>query len=350
MMYFGKGNENKSSSQLNSKKIIKTTFNILFPLVLGGGILYWMYRDFDFANLRSTFIYEMNWWWMGFSMIFGVSAQVFRGLRWRQTLAPLNENPRTMDCIHAIFLSYASSIIIPRIGEVARCGVLTKYDNTSFTKSLGTVVTERIIDSLLVMGITALVFLFQIKVFLTFFDKTGTNFHDLLSDFSSTGYIVTTLCLIATIALIYFVFRKLSILSGIKRSIDNIKAGIFSLKNVENKWLFTFYTLAIWGSYFLHYWITFKCFDFTENLGFTVAIVSFIVGSISVIVPTPNGAGPWHFAVKTILVLYGVAENNAVAFVLIVHTVQTALIPLLGVFSLTALMTRNSINKEQKRH
>lgn len=330
---------------MNSKKIIKTTFNILFPLVLGGGILYWMYRDFDFESLRSTFIHDMNWWWMGFSLIFGISAQVFRGLRWKQTLAPLGEHPKTMDCIHAVFLSYASSIIIPRIGEVARCGILTKYDGTSFTKSLGTVVTERIIDSIVVLAITALVFLFQIKVFITFFDKTGTNFHDILNNFSSTGYIVTGLCLIATIALMYFVFKKLSLVSGIKKSIENIKAGIFSLKGVENKWLFSFYTFGIWGSYFLHYWITFLCFDFTENLGFTVAIVSFIVGSISVIVPTPNGAGPWHFAVKTILVLYGVAELNAVAFVLIVHTVQTALIPLLGMYSLISLTTRNFFKK-----
>ena len=104
--------------------------------------------------------------------------------------------------------------------------------------------------------------------------------------------------------------------------------------------LFTFYTLAIWLSYFLHYWITFQCFHFTEHLGFTAAIVSFIVGSISVIVPTPNGAGPWHLAVKTILVLYGVASTDAVAFALIVHTIQTALVPVLGMFSIFALATK----------
>ena len=75
------------------------------------------------------------------------------------------------------------------------------------------------------------------------------------------------------------------------------------------------------------------------------AIVSFIVGSISVIVPTPNGAGPWHFAVKTILVLYGVASVNAEAFALIVHTIQTALVPVLGIFSLIMLSTRTSTSK-----
>jgi hypothetical protein len=66
-------------------------------------------------------------------------------------------------------------------------------------------------------------------------------------------------------------------------------------------------------------------------------MVTFIVGSIAVVVPTPNGAGPWHFAVKTMLILYGVAETEALNFVLIVHTVQTLLVALLGVYAWMAL-------------
>jgi uncharacterized membrane protein YbhN (UPF0104 family) len=118
-----------------------------------------------------------------------------------------------------------------------------------------------------------------------------------------------------------------------------------SLKDVKNKTLFTAYTLGIWGSYFLHYYITFYCFDFTCGLGLNVALVSFIVGSIAVIVPTPNGMGPWHFAVKTILVLYGVEVTNAETFVIIVHTIQTALIPLLGVYSLMLLTKKKKKKK-----
>ena len=60
-------------------------------------------------------------------------------------------------------------------------------------------------------------------------------------------------------------------------------------------------------------------------------------GGFAVLVPTPNGAGPWHFAVKTILVLYGVCESDAVVFVLIVHTLQTLLVILLGLYAAGAL-------------
>lgn len=325
---------------MEKKNIIKKALNILFPIVLGGGILWWMYRNFDFNLLRSTLNGGMNWWWMAFSLVFGVTAQLFRGLRWKQTLEPVGENPRTSTCVHAVFLSYAASLIIPRIGEITRCGVLSKYDGTSFSKSLGTVVTERIIDSLLVLLITAIVFLSQAKVFYNFFAETGTNLTEWACKFTATGYIVTALCAVALFLLLFIIMRKLTIFARFRETIKEIKEGVMSLKDVKNKTLFTLYTLGIWGSYFLHYYITFFCFDFTMGLGLNVALVSFIVGSIAVIVPTPNGMGPWHFAVKTILVLYGVQETNAETFVIIVHTIQTALIPLLGVYSLMALTKR----------
>lgn len=322
------------------KNQTRKTINLLMPVVLGGGILYWMYRDSDFTAMKDTLLNGMNWGWMLFSLIFGVSAQVIRGIRWKMTLKPIGENPRTMDCIHAIFLSYASSLIVPRSGEITRCGVLSRYDGTSFTKGIGTVVTERIIDSLLLALIAAIVMLAQVGVFTHFFRETGTSFTDILRSFSGTGYFVTALCIIITIVTAYFYVRRFGINTKLKTTLNNLKEGVSSLHGVEHKWLFAAYTLGIWLSYFLHYWITFNCFSFTEDLSFTVAIVSFIVGSISVIVPTPNGAGPWHFAVKTILILYGLKANDAVTFVLIVHTVQTALIPLLGIFSAICLMRR----------
>lgn len=330
---------------MTCNKTLKKAINIALPFVLGGGILWWMYRNTDFQEIENTVLYKMDWGWMLFSLVFGVTAQLFRGIRWRQTLEPIGEKPRLADCIHAVFISYASSLVIPRSGEFARCAILAKYDNTSFTKALGTVVTERAIDSLFILLITAIVFCSQLSIFNTFFDHTGTNLENILMGFTTTGYIVTGICLVITLAFLWLILKKFTFMTKLKAVFSNIKEGILSLRGVQNKWLFSFYTLAIWASYFLHYWITFKCFDFTAELSFTAAIVSFIVGSISVIVPTPNGAGPWHFAVKTILVLYGVASVNAEAFALIVHTIQTALVPMLGIFSLIMLSTRTSTSK-----
>lgn len=330
---------------MDYKKYTKKALNTTIPFILGGGILYWMYRGFDFGIIRQTFASGMNWWWMLFSMVFGVTAQMFRGIRWKQTLEPLGEKPSTMDCIHAVFISYASSLIVPRSGELTRCGILAKYDHTSFSKALGTVVTERIIDSLLILSITAVVILSQIGVFMDFFEETGTSITDIMRGFTTTGYMVTLLCLVITVIFLGIALRKFKFMARFREKLENIKEGITSLKDVKNKPLFAFYTIAIWLSYFIHYWMTFLCFEFMSSLHFSAAIVSFIVGSISVIVPTPNGAGPWHFAVKTILILYGISDTDAVTFVLIVHTLQTALVPLLGVYSLAFLSFRKQTSR-----
>ena len=318
-------------------KISSIILKILMPLVLGGAILYWMYRGEDWHQIRHIMTDEMDWSWMLLSFPFGILAQMFRGWRWKQSLEPVGERPRTSTSIHAIFLSYAASLLIPRVGEFTRCGVLKRYDNVSFSKALGTVVTERAIDSLLIMGITALVLLLEMSTFGMFFRKTGTNLHTILYGFSWMGYLVVAICAVAILILLHFLLRKLSIYNKVKATFSNIWQGVISLRNVRNIPLFVFFTLGIWVSYFLHYYLTFFCFDFTADLGIGCALVTFIVGSIAVIVPTPNGAGPWHFAVKTMLILYGVADEHALYFVLIVHTVQTMLVVALGIYAWLAL-------------
>ena len=368
---------------METKQITTYIAKILLPLVLGGAILYWMYRDFDFQSLNHVLWHEMDWTWMLLSFPFGILAQMFRGWRWRQTLEPVmwNEEGKTRNveggmrnvecgmrnvnssaaesmvddgnliphstfhipqvrpsvCIYAIFISYAASLIIPRIGEFTRCGVLKRYDGVSFSKALGTVVTERAVDTLVVLLFSGITLLLQVPVFRTFFNETGTSMDSFLSRFSLTGYVVTAICGIAALILLHILLRNLSIYNKVRATLSGIWQGVISLRNVRNVPLFVFFSLGIWVCYFLHYYLTFFCFDFTEHLGLTCAMVTFVVGSIAVIVPTPNGAGPWHFAVKTMLILYGVADTEALYFVLIVHTVQTMLVVFLGIWAWVSL-------------
>lgn len=332
-----------------NKRYIRKTINIGLPLLFGGAILYWMYRDFDIESIRNVLLHKMNWWWMLASFPFGILAQAFRAWRWKQTLAPLDEHPRTKTCTNAIFLSYAASLVVPRIGEFTRCGVLAKKDGVNFAKALGTVVTERAVDSLIILIITALVLLLQMPVFLSFFSKTGTRIDDLtalLGMFSTTGYIVVAICAVMTLICFYIFRKKLAFYDKMKTTVQGILDGVMSLRNVSNVPLFLFYSLAIWGAYFLHYYLTFFCFEGTSHLGLMCALVTFIVGSIAVLVPTPNGAGSWHFAVKTMLILYGVADNEALYFVLIVHTIQTLLVAALGIYASVCLSLYPNKNKE----
>ena len=311
---------------------------VLIPIAIATVILWWMYRDMDWQEIWDGVSGDkMNWTWMLLSLPFGITAQVFRGLRWKLALEPLGEKARYSTCTNAIFLSYGSSLFVPRVGELLRCGVLKRYDNVSFTRSVGTVVTERCIDILIILLLSAVTVFLQIPAFARIATETGMSLDGVLGKFTATGYLVTFACLILIGLMGWWASKKLNIFERTKTVMKELAEGLFSIRFIRSRFLFIVYSLGIWVSYFLHFYLTFYCFAYSEHLGVQVALVAFVVGTFAVLVPTPNGAGPWHFAVKTVLVLYGVGQNDAVAFVLIVHTIQTALVALLGLYSCVAL-------------
>ena len=363
---------------MEQKSILGNIVKIVLPFLLGGAILWWMYRGEDLSTISRVLTEEMNWTWMLLSFPFGILAQMFRGWRWKQTLDPIfsrseecgvrSENspaidsatdnslqgnltphstlhtPRTSTCLNAVFLSYAASLVIPRIGEFSRCAVLKRYDGVSFSKALGTVVTERAVDTLIVMLYSGIILLIEMSVFGTFFKKTGTSLDHILESFSLTGWLVTGICGIAVLILLHLLLKNFSIYNKVKMTLSGIWEGVLSLRGVKNLPLYLFFSIGIWVMYFLHYYLTFFCFDITAHLGIGCALVSFVVANFAVIVPTPNGAGPWHFAIKTMLILYGVADEQALWFVLIVHTVQTLLVIALGIYAWAALSFTKRLN------
>ena len=310
------------------KKILQT----LLPLLLGLFVLYWVYRDFDFAQAKDVLLHGTDWGWMIFSLFFGVMSHLLRGWRWRLTLEPLGFRPRTGDCVDAIFISYAANLLLPRVGEVSRCGVLSRYDDVPFAKSLGTVVTERLLDMLCMILLSGITFLLQMPVFLTFFHETGTKIPSVTHLLTSVWFYIVLFCTIGVIFLLYRLLSMLSFFEKVKGMVINLFEGIISLRNVQRMPLYLLYTLLIWVCYFFHFYLTFYCFDFTDDLGLLAGLVMFVAGTLAVIVPTPNGAGPWHFAVITMMMLYGVNVTDAGIFALIVHGVQTLLVIILGLW------------------
>ena len=323
------------------KKIFKKILQVVFPLLLGAFILIWVYRDFNFQRVGEVLVNGMNYGWIALSLVFGVFANLFRGWRWKLALEPLGEYPKTANCVYAIFISYASNLVIPRVGEVTRCGVLSKYDGVSFSKSLGTVVSERMIDTLCVGLITGAVLLMQMPVFADFFAETGTNVGKYAEVLTSAHFYLIILCVLAILVLVFFLVRNIALFAKLKGIIQNVWQGIVALKDIKQVPLYLFYTIGIWGCYFLEFYLAFYAFGFSAHLGITAGMVMFVVGTLAVIVPTPNGAGPWHFAVMTMMMLYGVGKEDAGIFALLVHGIQTFLLILLGIFGLSALPFTN---------
>ncbi len=316
---------------------LRSALKIALPFALGGAILWWMYRGFEWGTLRTALSSGMRWEWMWLSFPFGIMAQVLRGLRWRQLLAPMGERARRSTCVHAVFASYASSLVVPRVGEVLRCGVLRRYDGVGMTRSIGTVVTERVVDMAMIMLFSLGVFLWQVPAFVLFARQTGIGTHMLAGRFTTAGWVVTIVSIALIIATTLVLLRRLQLLTRTKAILSDLRQGLLSVTHVQRPLLFMAYSAGIWACYFLHFYLTFFCFDSTAQLGISVAAIAFVVGTFAVLVPTPNGAGPWHFAVKTVCMLFGVASDDGAIFALIVHTLQTLLVAALGIEAAVAL-------------
>lgn len=322
------------------KKIANKTLKILFPLLLGVFILYIIYRDFDFSQIWIP-LKEMDMFWFTLTTIFIILSHVIRGLRWKLALAPLDLHPTSSTSINAIFVAYAANLVIPRVGEVSRCVILEQYDRIPFAQSLGTLVTERLIDTLVVALMTIIAIVLQWNVFMEFINNVGiaTPGND------TGGWVVMLLSATAIATMLYLFMRKMKIWKKIRSFITRFSDGLLSIRKMKNGWLFIIETLAIWFCYFMQFYLCFFYFPFTGSLSFLAGLLLFVAGSIAVVVPTPNGAGPWHFAVISIMMIYGISETDASIFALIVHSTQTLIVAILGIYALIMLQFKKRAKK-----
>ena len=88
-----------------------------------------------------------------FSLLFGLFANVVRGLRWGLLIRSLGERFKMVNAVYAVLGNYAVNLVLPRVGEVWRCGMVTRYDKISFTKLLGTLLIDRVSDTIMVCSI-----------------------------------------------------------------------------------------------------------------------------------------------------------------------------------------------------
>ena len=325
----------------NVTKILKNTMKVALPLIIAGALLYWMYRGFDFAEAKRIFLHEMNVWWLVASLVPITLSHVMRGLRWLITLEPLGYLPKKGDAIDSIFIAYAANVVVPRVGEVSRCAVLTKYDKVPFSKALGTLVAERLVDMLLVLVFVCVMLLTQLDVFVALFAETGTDGASLASLFTSPKTYIIIGIVVAVCVALWLPLKKTKLYGKVKQTIGGFVDGLLSLRTMHRKGLFVLYTIGIWIGYFLEFYLAFFCFPFTAELSMVQALVIFAAISLAIIIPTPNGAGPWHFVVISMMTLYGVSQTGASSFALIVHAFQTLGVMLLGAYGWVALQVRN---------
>ncbi|MDR2919279.1 MAG: flippase-like domain-containing protein [Tannerella sp.] len=335
---------------MNFKQLFNKTIRIILPLFLGCLLLWYLYQGQDWGEMMKVVKKGVRYDILLYSLVFGLGGNIFRGYRWGLLIDSLGERVKRKNVVLAVLGNYAINLVLPRIGEVWRCGVTSKYEKISFTKLLGTMLVDRVMDTLVVGLAAVIVFSFNFSFFSRYFSNNPEFVNGFSAMFSSVWMYVGLLLLVLTIWLFFKKWGHLAFVKKVKEAIQNIWEGIKCLWKLEHKALFIFQTMMIWVCYFLYFYIAFYAFDFTSHLGVRIGLIAFIMSSIGVAVPVQGGIGVWHFMVISTLVSFGVSEVDAGAFALVVYTIQTIWViitGLVGVFALP-IVNRNKTIDDRK--
>jgi uncharacterized protein (TIRG00374 family) len=323
------------------KKVLNFTIKVFLPFILGCLLLWFLYRNMNFEEIWQVVKRGVRYDVIFFSLLFGLAANVVRGCRWALLIQTLGERFKMKNLIYAVLGNYAINFVLPRVGEVWRCGIITKYEKISFPRLLGTLVIDRVSDTVSVGLITLFIFIFNLSFFNTFFARNPQLMVNFPEDYSLLWIPFSCLIVVAAIWFTFTRLRHVSLVQKAKGVLSNVWQGMKSIWLMEHKWLFLLQTFMIWFFYFLYFYITFYAFGFTRDLGAVAGLIAFTMGSIGVAVPIQGGIGPWHFMVIASLMCFGVKETDAAAFALVVHTVQSIWTALCGLFGIVALPITN---------
>ena len=326
------------------KKAISYLIKYGIPLAIGVGLMYFLYKNVDVNSMMETLKTDVNYWWFIPIAIVSLLSHVFRALRWRLQLNAIDVKPSFSAVLNSIFGTYAVNLAFPRLGEVWRCGYIANRQKASVTQVMGSMVADRLTDTVTVLALSFVTFLLAQGAFGKFFDaypQMKENFMNIASD--ARIWFGTTILIIA-LGWLLVMKTENKIIKKIQLMARNLWDGFAAITRMEGKWWFLLLTVLIWGCYFLQLYLATKAFTFTNGLSVLAVLVMFVLSSIGMGVPTNGGLGAWHVAIIFGLSLYGVgvfATNNfdprASAFAMLVWGFQTLLLIVLGIYAFTSM-------------
>lgn len=325
---------------------------IRFTVFLGIGIFFiWIFLRNLTPDQKKEIVNSMgnaNYWWIAFAIPLGILSHYVRAVRWKMLIETMGYKPGNSNMFFAVITGYFANLALPRLGEVSRCSILTKYENVPFNKSFGTVITERALDFMV------FVFLFFLNLALQAERLSGyineNIYKPLQAKFNLSYDLGGTLTILAVasfavFALIFLVFRKQIVTNRIYIKIKEVFLGFIegmkSLIKVRNLWLFGFYTFSIWALYLLMAYIVFFSIPASSGVGLDAGLAVLVFGSVGFMV-VQGGIGIYPAIVAETLVLYGVASAQGYALGWLIWTSQNLTIVLVGIISLVLLPLLNN--------
>ena len=318
--------------KISFKKIIFT----ILPIALGVILIWFSLSKLtpnDIDAIKTSFK-TANYWWVGVSLLLGVLSHLSRAYRWQFLLEPLGYKPKFANSVMAVLVAYLVNLMVPRAGEIARATAISKYEHVPFEKAFGTIVSERVADVIMLLGIIALAFFFQTELLSSYL------FSDDSSNSNYTTYILVGL---GILGLGFFMLLKKSENTFVKKIQDfslGLIQGVLSIFKMKKKWAFIFHTFFIWLMYVLMFYVVTFALPETTHMPFGAIIVGFVVGGLSMAL-TNGGLGTYPIFVASAITLYGIDENAALAFGWIMWTAQTIMVLFFGGLSFLILPIYN---------
>tara|TARA_R110002049_G_scaffold22979_9_gene81546 strand:+ start:2887 stop:3852 length:966 start_codon:yes stop_codon:yes gene_type:complete len=310
---------------------LKKTLKIALPILLGVFLVWYAYYNTSSEDRKQIahYIKQADIVWVGLSMVIGILSHISRAVRWNLLLKPLGYTPRLSSNVLIILMSYFANILILRSGEILRATALTTYENVPFEKGFGTIVTERIIDLIMLLLIVITALFLQTEVILGFLQEKGINY-TLLFAAAAVGLLI----LVVFAAIIKRSTSKIAI--KIRSFVNGLLEGVLSIFKMKNKWLFIFHTVFIWTCYIGMLWVIKYTVLETVDLTLSQILVVFVPGAFAM-TAINGGLGIYPIAISKALGIFGISPVSGDAYGWIMWISQTLLVVVFGAISFLVL-------------
>lgn len=305
-------------------------------------------------NLLKSKLKHANYWFAVIALAFAFLSNVVRSYRWNMLIKPLGYKPTLVNTFCSLMIGYLTNLGLLRLGEVARCASLNKYENIPANQLFGTVVVERVIDVITIFLLLFIVVALQFDLMLQFtVDNIFQPMILKLKAYATLGnefYIIVFIAIVVLVIVcwgLYKWFKKSEAFIKFKKLLQGFWEGIKTIRSLENPWLFIGQTAAMWFLYFMMSYICFYSFDATSQLGVVAGLTVMVMGGFGFAAPVQGGFGAFHAIVTQTLVLYSIAPSDGLAFAFLVHSTQTLGVVLMGALSflILPLYNRNRTSK-----
>jgi uncharacterized protein (TIRG00374 family) len=310
------------------------------------GLLYWAFSksELHWNDILTTF-QQADYNWVAVSVIIAILSHLLRALRWEQLLSAMSYQPGTVRTFSAVLIGYFANFLVPRLGEVSRCGSLNKTADIPFEESFGTVITERIVDLISLVVLIGITFLFE-------WEPIQKSLFPTLHLPSGTLIIVASVLGLIGLGVLWKFkdfLQNIGEESKIGKMLLGWIAGIGSIRNLAAPRKFIGYSVGIWLCYYLSTYTLFLAFPISENLGLSAALTVLVMGTFGMATPTQGGIGAYHSLVASAFVFYSLAYKDGFMLATFFHGTQMITLLLLGGFSfiLTLFLPKISSRVEQ---